>query len=207
MKKKTLIGVSICAVVLLILASLTNVVGYQTLQVSNKEIINDVFDLKELVFQTMVDIANNKEIQGIILRYQLSQGKLPDTPIPVLTMKQLKQMYVVGLIISKTMSKAKMHSMMEKYQVNNPAMQKEINAVIEKDVTLNREMKQVSELGCSCENDNKIEWKYPVICLILWILGVVLVFFWTILEYVGFGVLFRDLFLVLHEVGIKYDCW
>ena len=35
MDKKPLIGVSICAVVLLVLASLSNVVGYQTLQSSN----------------------------------------------------------------------------------------------------------------------------------------------------------------------------
>jgi hypothetical protein len=35
MDKKPLIGISICAVILLVLASLTNVVGYQAVQSSN----------------------------------------------------------------------------------------------------------------------------------------------------------------------------
>ena len=167
MDKRPLIGVSICAVVLLILASLSNVVGYQTVQSSNQTVINNEVNQKELVFQTIVDIANNKELQRVILRYQLSQGKLPDTTIPVLTIKQLKQMYVIGVILSKTISKAKMHSMIEKYQLTNQDVQKEINAVIEKDTTLNREMKQISDLRCDCENKNAGLWHFPILCALL----------------------------------------
>ncbi|MCX6661592.1 MAG: hypothetical protein NTY91_03480 [Euryarchaeota archaeon] len=48
MDKKPLIGVSICAVVLLILGSLSNVVGYQSVQSSNQKIINEEINQREL---------------------------------------------------------------------------------------------------------------------------------------------------------------
>ncbi|MCX6663459.1 MAG: hypothetical protein NTZ75_04360 [Euryarchaeota archaeon] len=73
MDKYPLIGVSICAVVLIVLGSLTNVVGYQMVQSSNQKTINDEVDQKELLLQTILDIANNKEIQSIILKSQLSR--------------------------------------------------------------------------------------------------------------------------------------
>jgi hypothetical protein len=173
MDKKPLIVVSICAVALLVLASLTNVVGYQSIQLSNQTVINNEVNQKELLFQTIVDIANNKDIQSIILRYQLSQGKLPDTTIPILTTKQLKQMYLVGLVLSKFISKARMHSMIEKYQINNQVMQKEITTVIEKDANINKEIKQLTGLKCGCENENT---SFPIICFLLWYFLIFLVF-------------------------------
>ncbi len=91
MDKKPLIGVSICAVVLLILGSLSNVVGYQSVQTSQQNIIKERINQRELLFQTIVDIANNKEIQRIILKSQMSRGIFPTSEIPVLTKNQLKQ--------------------------------------------------------------------------------------------------------------------
>ena len=91
MDKKPLIVVSICAVVLLVLGSLSNVVGYQSVQIittrmSSKRRINQ----KELLFQTIVDIANNKEIQRIILKSQMSRGIFPTSEIPAVTKNQLR---------------------------------------------------------------------------------------------------------------------
>ncbi len=63
MDKKPLIGVSICAVVLLVLGSLSNVVGYQSVQTSQQNVIKERINQRELLFQTIVDIANNNEIQ------------------------------------------------------------------------------------------------------------------------------------------------
>jgi hypothetical protein len=178
MDKYPLIGVSICAVVLLILGSLTNVVGYQAVQSSNQKIINKEVNQKELLFQTIVDFANNKEIQQVILKSQISKEGFfnPDVifPIfntPVLTKNQLKQMYVIGLILSKTISKSKMHSIIEKYQVNNQALQKEITGIIEKDATLNREIKQLSNSKCDCGKENTALWHFPVLCSILFIIN------------------------------------
>jgi hypothetical protein len=175
MNKKPLIGVSICAVVLLILSSLTNVVGYQAVQSSNQKAIQDEVDQKELLFQSIVDIANNKEIQGIILKSQMtkrifsnSDVKLPAFNTPILTMKQIRQMYLVGLVLSKTISKSRMYSLIERYQVNNQWVQKEVTDVIEKDATLKVEITQLSNSKCDCENDNTIRlWSFPVLCGLL----------------------------------------
>ena len=176
MDKYPLIGASICAVVVLILGSLTNVVGYQSVQSSNLKIINEEVDQKELLFQTIVDIASNKEIQQVILKSQLSKEGFfnPDVKFavfntPVLTKNNLKQMYLVGLMLSKTVSKSRMHSMVERYQVNNQLVQKEITGVIEKNATLNGEIRQLSDLTCDCNKDNVgvTAWHFPILCAFL----------------------------------------
>jgi len=175
MNKKPLIGVSICAVVLLVLASLTNVVGYQQVQSSNQKIINEEINQKELLFQTIVDIANNKDIQGIILKSQLSRGgfftpdlRFPILNTPVLTKNNLKQMYVIGLLLSKIISKSKMHSLLEQHQMIPQGLQKEITAIIEKDATIKGEITQLSNSSCNCGNTSETTvWHFPVICFII----------------------------------------
>jgi len=152
--KKPLIVVSICAVVLLVLGSLSNVVGYQTVQSSNQSVIKERINQRELLFQTIVDIANNKEIQRLILKSQISRDGFfnPDVRFstlntPMLTKNQLKQMYVIGLVLSKISSKSRMHSMLGQYQLGNQEMQKEISAVIKKDAKLSGEISQLSKLN------------------------------------------------------------
>ncbi|MBE3141331.1 MAG: hypothetical protein IMZ53_12225 [Thermoplasmata archaeon] len=176
--------VSICAVVLLVLGSLTNVVGYQTVQSTNQKVINDEIDQKELLFQTIVDIVNNKEIQRIILKSQLSRGQFPISNIPVLTKNQLKHMYLIGLILSKIISKSRIHSILEKYQVNNQMVQKEIFAVIQKDAILNAEIRQISNSDCDCENENIVTRNFTIICNILYIILIPIAMIW--LEFGGF---------------------
>ena len=208
MDKYPLIGVSICAVVLLILASLTNVVGYQAVQSSNQKVIEDEVDQKELLFQTILDIASNREIQKVLLKSQLNKDGFfnPDLKFsifdtPILTKIQLKQMYSIGLMFSKTISKSKIHSMLEHYQLNNQWVQKEITAVIEKDATLNGELTQLSNSKCDCEDSSGItSWPFPVICAILG--GIVMIVF-LIAYNTGY---LLDLFMTLMSLGGKFNC-
>jgi hypothetical protein len=167
MKQYPLIGISIIAVVILILASLTNVVGYQSVQSSNKQTINEAVNQRDLLFQTIVDIANNKDIQRIILKSQLSRGNFPTSELPVITKNQIRQMYFLGLILSKVISKSRIQSMIGKYQFNNQEIQKEITTVIEKDTTLNTEITQLKDSECDCENKNTLNWSFPALCIIL----------------------------------------
>jgi len=136
MDKKPLIGISICAVVLLILCSLGNVVGYQSVQNSQQNLIKERINQRELLFQTIVDIANNKEIQRIILKSQMSGGIFPTAEIPVITKNQLKMMYFLGLILSKVISKSRMQSIVQQNKLINTEILKEISTVIEKNPTL-----------------------------------------------------------------------
>jgi hypothetical protein len=162
MDKKPLIVVSLCAVVLLVMTSLSNVVGYQTVQTSQQNLIKERINQRELAFQTIVDIANNKEIQRIIFKSQMSSGIFPTSEIPVVTKQQLRQMYFIGLILSKVISTSRMQSMIQKDQLINPEIQKELSAVIEKDTTLNAELIQLKDFDCNCEKENA-EFRYPVI--------------------------------------------
>ena len=174
MDKKPLI---VCAVVLLVMGSLSNVVGYQSVKSSNQQIINEDINQKELLFQTILNIANNKEIQRIILKSQMSRGILPTSEIPLVTKNQLRQMYFLGLILSKVISKSRIQSMVQKYQLFNSEMQKEITTVLEKDKILNTQITQLRDSKCDCENVNTIEWRFPIICSVLnalWIFNVFL---------------------------------
>jgi len=63
MKKYPLIGISIAVAVFIIVASFTNVVGIQSIESSNNKITTDEVDQKDLLFQTIIDLSKNKEIQ------------------------------------------------------------------------------------------------------------------------------------------------
>ena len=168
MNKKPLIGVSIIAVVLLVLGSLSNVVGYQSVKSSNQSAITNEVNQRELLFQTIVDISNNKEIQRVILKSQMNREIFPTSEFPALTKSQLKGMYVIGLLLSKFIDKSKIQSMAQQYQLSNSGTQQEISAVINKDATLNEKITQLSALNCDCNNDNYKEKGIPDnICIIL----------------------------------------
>jgi len=162
MGKKPLIVVSLCAVVLLVLGSLSNVVGYQSVQTSQQNLIKERISQGELLFQTIYDIANNKEIQRIILKEQMSRGIFPTSDIPVVTKNQLKIMYFVGLILSKVVSKSRIQSIVGKYQFNNQEIKKEISAVIEKDATLDREVTQLSNSECGYDDKTNVFFGFPL---------------------------------------------
>jgi hypothetical protein len=109
-------------------------------------------------------------------------------------------MYLVGLMLSKVISKSKIQSIIEKYQLNNQGMQKEITAVIEKDATLNEEMTQLSNLKCDCENEN-ITWNFPVLCLLLFPLVITLIAITLISHQV------IPLIDILMNIGLKLHCF
>ena len=180
MKKSALIGVSLCVVVLFVLGSLCNVVGYQTVQTSQQNLIKEKINQRGLLFQTIVDIANNKEIQRIILKSQMSKGIFPTSEIPVLTKNQIRQMYFIGLILSKVISKSRIQSMIGEYQFDNQEIQQQISSVIEKDVTLDREVTQIVNLECDCENEQAPSWSFPVLCFILNVLMIIPLFLFVL---------------------------
>jgi hypothetical protein len=179
MRKYPLIGGSIIAVVLLVLCSLTNVIGYQTVQSSKQKILNEEMNQKDILFQTIVDIANNKEIQKIILNTEIQREGFFHPGVrfsrftpQVLTKDLLNRMYIVGLMLSKIISKTKIHSAFGSNQVSNQGIQKEMTTVVGKNATLNLEITQLSESKCDCEkNPGVTSWNFPVLCTFLIIIG------------------------------------
>jgi len=67
MQKRLLIGVSICAVVIFILGSLTNVVGYQTVQSSTQKPISTYDDVTVFIRAGMFDKTNGNYGIGIVV--------------------------------------------------------------------------------------------------------------------------------------------
>jgi hypothetical protein len=71
-KKCLAVGISIIAVVLLVLGSLSNVVGYQTVQSSNQNVIKERINPKELLLKTVNDFSQKITLwrdQNVSLRY------------------------------------------------------------------------------------------------------------------------------------------
>jgi hypothetical protein len=200
MEKKPLIVICICAVVLLVLGSLSNVVGYQSVQTTQQNLLKEGINQRELLFQTIFDIANNKEIQRIILKSQMSRGLFPESYIPIVTKNQLKQVYFIGLILSKIIHKSKLHSMIGKYQFNNQEIRKEISVIMEKDALLNAEMIQLKTSECDCENDNVTRWNFPILCAILIIIIAI------IEGSPALGFLFRGWLLILWGIAGTLGC-
>jgi uncharacterized membrane protein len=185
MYKKPLILVSIGAVVLLVLGSLSNVVGYQSVQTSQQNAIKERINQKELLFQTFVDMVNNKEIQRIIFLSQMSKSVFPGSSMTDLTKSQLRQMYAIGLILSKVISKSRLQSMVQQHQLIKPAIQKEITAVIEKDAKLKGEITQLSGQSCNCGIESNFTWNFPVLCILVFALFVIAAIFGSGYEFVA----------------------
>jgi hypothetical protein len=122
-------------------------------QINYQNTINNKVSQREMLFQTIVDIANNKDIQRIILKSQMSRGIFPTSEFPVITKNQIRQMFFLGLILSKFISKSRIQSLIGKYQFNNQEIQKDIATVIEIDKTLTTEITQLKDSDCNCENE------------------------------------------------------
>ena len=210
MDKKPVIGISIYAVVLLLMGSLSNVVGFQSVQISQQNLIKERINQRELLFQAIVDIANNKQIQRVILKSQMSKGIFLTSEIPVVTKNEIKKMYFIGLILSKSINKYRLQSVIGKYQFNNQEMQKEIKAIIEKDALLNAGITQVKDSKCDCENMGTTgAWKFPILCSLLFILMFIVIYAIVFLSFIFAGpigqIFIEYFFLILSILSYFYN--
>jgi len=186
---------------------LANILYGEKKILSNNVLKEVKVDQKELLFQTILDIVNNKEIQRVILNSEIKRGWFfnPNTRISVfnpyvLTRTELNTAYHVGLMLSKNFDVSRIRSMFERYRGSNQALQKEITAVIEKDATIKGELTQLSDSKCNCRNNSGVTvWHFPVICTIL----AIMLFFLTFIVlylHVGYyiftiiGILFSEIF-------------
>jgi hypothetical protein len=174
MNKYPLIGFSILAVILLVLGSLSNVVGYESVQTSQQNLIKERINQEDLLFQTICDLVNNKETQKVILKSQDKFLKpfppLQLTSIPIITKKQLNLMYHLGEVLSKTMIKTRMTSLARAHPILTNQTKDKINAIIESNIKLKEEKAQLSALNCPSCSEAKGNWSFPIICTVLHLL-------------------------------------
>ncbi len=153
MDKKTLIGVSILAVVLLVLGSMCPVVGYVAIQTSQQQTMKEAVNQRKLAFPTILDTANTK-ISRITQKSQLlkswflySHANLPAT----FTKQQLKQIHLVRFILSKIINRPRIQSLVQQDQLTNPKEHNEITPIIKKDSTLYRKLSQLTLMNPSLD--------------------------------------------------------
>ena len=120
MVKNHLIGLSIIIACLFVLASFSNVVGVQTVTSSTQKTIKDDKEQKDLLFQIILKIANNIEIQKIILKSQINKKSLFNSDIGC-------------LMLPKIVGKSKLNSIINKYEMINKEILGKITVVIEND--------------------------------------------------------------------------
>jgi len=184
MKKWLVIGISIIAAILLTFTSLTNVIGYHTVQASQRQTKKEAVNQKELLFQTILDIANNKEIQRILLKSQMMKGRFLNADgksLQPLTKQQLNRMYLIGTFLSKIVGKSRIQSMIQKHESMDPDVQQEINTVFEKNATLNKEIQLLTSSDCGCDDSQTTKLGHPIICAtLLVIMGLIFFSFWIL---------------------------
>ncbi len=147
-------------------ASSTTNTPYEVQSSSQIKISNEVNQI-DLLFQTICDIVNNKEMQRLVLTSQMSRGIFTTSEFPLVTKNQIRQIYFLGLILSKIMSNSRMQSLIVKHHLMNPEIQPEILALIEKNSLVQAEITQVKSSECDCKNENTKVMYYPIICSIL----------------------------------------
>jgi len=225
MNKYPLIGGCIVAVVLLVSASLTNVVGYQAAQSSNQAIIYSDGNQKELLFQTIIDIANDKEIQNIVQKYDertsvggLLQGNLLGMnlgmpgrelrSLPVCTKAFLEFAYIMGTRLVRIYDASWIRSMLERYQGSNQLLQQVITSGIENNSVLANELSGLSEIHCDCEKVN-ITTRHPILCLLLFPIAnfIQVLTFLYVLTGAYIPPLLEKLFYITINISISLNCF
>jgi len=188
---------------------LANILYGEKKILSNNVLKEVKVDQKELLFQTILDIVNNKEIQRVILNSEIKRGWFfnPNTRISVfnpyvLTNTELNTVYHIGLMLFKNFDVSRINSMFERFRGNNQALQKEITAVIEKDATIKGEFIQLSDSKCNCEDISGVTtWAFPVICLIAEIIGIIGLFLYLT---IGYGNILLEISDILIDT---FKCW
>jgi hypothetical protein len=165
--KKPLILFSLSTMILLTIGSFSTVVEVQAVQSFHQQGFQEEINQKELVFQTLCDLANDKEIQRIILKSQMNRGIFPASGFPVVTKNQIESMYFFGQLFSKMMSAPRLQFIGGLYQYRTQEMQQRITTYVEKTPLLMDEITRVADLGCDCDNNGLVVRDLPVFCQIL----------------------------------------
>ena len=164
-------------------------------------------DAKDYLFQTILDIVNDKEVQSVVSKYHSGMFHR-DMQTRVLTMKQLNSMYLVGSIFSKRVDKSKVQSLFQNYKLNNQELLDEIGSIIENNVMLNMEMEQLKLLNCDCEKNSTINWSFPIICAFLWAIMIIPFALWLVTA-LAFHVELEIMYLIwttIGKIGLILNC-
>jgi hypothetical protein len=209
-RKYLAIGVSLCAVVLLVLGSLSNVVGYRTVQSSQQQTIKEAVNQRKMIFSYILDKVQTM-ISRDILKSQLlrpwflhSHANLPASS----TKQQLKQISIARVILSKFINRPRIQTIVQQNQLMNLKGHHEIASMIKKDSTLYQKLSQLSLLNPSL-NLILIQILYFIFLLIIYLLLVPVSFALLLLalmsgiSFVVAFIIFLPAFIIEKYTGVR----
>jgi hypothetical protein len=177
-RKGWAIGISVIAIVLLILSSLTNVVGYHTVQSSLKGGVENIDDeSRERIFHTIRVLANNHEIQNALFEFNMIQSRLLGKDFsfvhhPVITDHDLEVAYKVGSFLIKLMGETGVMLMLNRLLIRSGGA-KVLSEVIQRNASLQAEVSALAELKSPCDCGETSRLFPPIgLCIVLIIFAI-----------------------------------
>lgn len=176
-RKGWFIGISVVAIVLFVLGSLSNVVGYQTVQSSIQRVENTDADSRERIFHTIRVLANNQEIQNALFEFNMIQpGNLikdfPSIHHPTITNHDLDVAYKVGSFLIKIMGETRVMFVLNRLLMRNGG-ENVLSEVIQHNASLQAEVSALADLKspCDCGETSRL---FPpiVLCVVLIIFAI-----------------------------------
>jgi hypothetical protein len=197
MNKYPLIGGSICAVVLIVLASLTNVVGYRIVQASNQKVINKEINPKVVLVQTIIDILDTPELQPFFIQHtkewknnqrftvidnepnslvqsvlkikeRIHFSLLSDKPASLY--RSLMYDYDQGYKIMNLVGEKEVIAMMKSITFTTPQVINDLKNILMKNDNLKEKITRLSIINKEVKTDTQSGEQMPIICFILLIL-------------------------------------
>ena len=224
MNKNILLYGSIGVCLILILASLSPVVGYQCVESDveeNKENYDekDIFYSKKYLFETIIEIANNPDIKRLSYQYNLNLFTSDFGNKDVLKQLFFKNFYLLSLLLftkqslsynyldsiynkgtklAGFFSEDDISEIMESLTFTNPEILDKSNKIIKNDEMLYKKISTLKEMNKDIKSNQRL-WNFTIICTILAII-VLPVYMLGVVAYMGgwvFPSLARTAFQIL----------
>lgn len=225
MKQKQMIFGAVLSVFILVSTPvLANTFQAESTSPIKETLITDKIEPKEVIFQTIIDIGKNKDIQNLIenSKFEIGSNKEKSallftklfmknpkllffmlTKRPVLSKSYLNYVYNLGLEIKSILGISELKSIASCIKINKPEIQEEFLKIVEENNELRSKMDEIAFLNCDCYNwgDMKSnDWNFPVICLIL---GIMIFIGFFIFATTGAG---GDFIVLLVNIGDAFNC-
>ena len=173
MNKKIFLWI-ICAIALITLVDLSNVVGYQTVKQSQEELIQSDFEYcKEYLFETIIQILKNPDIKDMInSNYKPQRTIMPFRRNNMdLKLEHLELLYNMGLKMLDKLGRDKIEELMENKDIEKPDIIKKMDTIIMDNDELRERIYTLNEMNVKSET---LDWEFPVLCIIT---AIMIIFF------------------------------
>lgn len=224
MKRKEIVLGAVLSIFILVSTSvLANTIQSDIQSVNNETLIIENDDPKELLFQTIEDMALDGNIRKIlentdlelnidkeIFRILLTKLFLQNPTLlisllfthPIFSIDYLNYAYGIGRKLSYSFSLSEMKVLKDCIHIKNPRISDELSLIIKDDDRLNEKIEQLTDLNCGCNtySSEAIYWDFPIICGILAIL-----FFIGLFASIVLGIDF--IITIADFLGKAFNCW